>query len=261
MQSSDYRSGELPSFPVPRLQLFFASVCAGVLALIAVILGSASLVAGQTASAIATLSFAGFVVVTAAFAWNNQSSNSVGDSVRRWVEASTVRYDPRGLVLLGLVVALLSCMLIAFGCAAGGVVLPIFAAMGAFLATFFVPLAAGVIRNGRVELTESGIRHRGWSFESEVSWDGVIDVSFAKRHYPAIDILVDPAISIRRRNTTRFWRIETLHPGHVLELDCRRFGIHPMVLAQWIRFYIDNPTARIELGTDAATTRLAAIQR
>ncbi|OZF52092.1 hypothetical protein CH292_10635 [Rhodococcus sp. 14-2470-1a] len=130
--------------------------------------------------------------------------------------------------------------------------------MGAFLATFFVPLATRSIRNGRVELTAQGIRQRGWSYEAEVTWDAVVDVSFSVRRYAAVAIRVDSASSVIRRDSTPFWRIEKLPPEPLIELDCRRVDIHPMVLARWIRFYNDNPAARIELGTRAAEDRLVA---
>ncbi|WP_139279838.1 hypothetical protein [Rhodococcoides yunnanense] len=258
MQFSDHRADELPGFPVPRVQLVLGSMFAGVLVLIALIVAGSSVITGQVASALATGFFAVFITATAAFAWSNQPSRNVGEAVRPSVTASSLRYDSRGLPLLAAVVGSLVVVLIAFGFAAGGAMLMICGVMGAFLATFFVPLITRSIRNGTIELTAEGIRRRGWSYESEVTWDAVVDVSFAARTYAAIAIRVDPATSLTRRNTTPLWRIEKLPTEPLIELDCRRVDIHPMVLARWIRFYNDNPAARIELGTRAAEDRLVA---
>lgn len=258
MQFSEQRAGELPGFPVPRVQLILGSVFAGVLALIALIVAASSVLTGQAASALATGFFAVFITATAAFAWNNQPSRNVGEAARRTVTASTVRYDSRGLPLLTAVVGALVVVLIGFGFAAGGPLLVICGVMGAFLATFFFPLATRSIRNGTIELTAQGIRQRAWSYEAEVTWDAVVDVSFGARHYAAIAIRVDSASSVIRHYSTPFWRIEKLPTESIVELDCRRVDIHPMVLARWIRFYNDNPAARIELGTSAAEERLVA---
>lgn len=258
MQFSEQRAGELPDFPVPRMQLVLGSVFAGVLALIALILAGSSVITGQAASAVATAFFAVFIVATAAFAWSNQPSRNVGEAARPAVTASTVRYDSRSLALLAVVVGSLVVVLIGFGSAAGGAMLAICGVMGAFLATFFVPLITRSIRNGTIELTAEGIRRRGWSYEAEVTWDAVVDVSFASGRYAAIAIRVDPASSLVRRDTTLFWRIEKLTTEPLIELDCRRVDVHPMVLARWIRFYSDNPAARVELGTGAAEDRLVA---
>ncbi|WP_125458709.1 hypothetical protein [Rhodococcus sp. 1168] len=257
MQFSEPSSGELPDFPVPRVQLMIGSVFAGFLAFIAFVISASSLVTGHLASAVAAFAFAVFVLATASFARSNQTSHTSGAPAGRLVQGSTVRYKPSGLIRLALVTASMALCAIAFGVAAGGAVAWIFATMGALLATFFVPLLiTRSIRQGRLELTADGIRHRGWAFEAEIAWDGIGGVAFAQRDYPAIYVLVEPTKQIVRHYTTQFWKIEALHPGHVIELDCRRFDIHPMLLAQWIRFYIEHPDSRIELGTTAAADRL-----
>ncbi len=97
-------------------------------------------------------------------------------------------------------------MVVLMGCGfvAGGPQLLICGVMGTFLATFFVPLATRSIRNGTVGLTPQGIRQRGWSYEAEVMWDAVVDVSFSVMRYAAIAIRVDSASSVLRRDSTPF---------------------------------------------------------
>lgn len=77
--------------------------------------------------------------------------------------------------------------------------------------------------------------------------------------YPLVLVRVDEMAKMNRRFTTLLWRIEIMPKGKYIELDCRRFDVHPVALEQWIRFYIDNPDARVELGTDAAAERLTGV--
>ncbi|MGA9870788.1 MAG: hypothetical protein WBQ44_06560, partial [Rhodococcus sp. (in: high G+C Gram-positive bacteria)] len=73
-------------------------------------------------------------------------------------------------------------------------------------------------------------------------------------------VVLQPEIILtgRYKNTARFWRIEKMS-SLSMDLDCRRFDVHHVVLQQWIAFYLQYPKMRFELGTEAAAERLAAI--
>ena len=133
---------------------------------------------GNGRLALSTLGFAVFCVSTAAFAWTNVPSLETGCDVRRWVQGSTVRYNPVGLRLLAVIVSSLSTCTIAMGFTSGGAGW-LLAAMGLSLASFLIPILLRWIRNGYLELSDDGIRHaaghstswcRGWTSETPLWW-------------------------------------------------------------------------------------------
>lgn len=191
--------------------------------------------------------------------WFNQVSSKTGPAVLNRVRGSTVRYERWGLLWLSVTVA-------SFTVFSGF----IFLFMVPLFLSFFVSLALRSVRNGRVKLNADGVCHRGWSFEKTAHWDAIYSVEIEDREfknrfnywrpviYQCVVLKPNRALSGRQRNTARFWRIETM-PIWTIDLDCRRFDIHPVVLQEWIAFYLHNPKMRFELGTDAAAERLAAI--
>jgi hypothetical protein len=187
-----------------------------------------------------------FCVSTAAFAWTNVPSVKTGSDVRRLVRGSTVRYNPVGLRLLAVIVSSLSTCTIAMGFTSGGAGW-LLAAMGLSLASFLIPILLRWIRNGYLELSDDGIRHRGWAFDLLVPWVDIRDTAVVVvESYPMVLVRVDELAKMNRRFTTLLWRIELMSEGQYIELDSRRFDIH-------------HPEARVELGTDAAAKRLTSV--
>ncbi|WP_143544805.1 hypothetical protein [Rhodococcus sp. 06-221-2] len=258
MRFSDVRPRELRRWVASPGSMIARSAIIGFAALIALYLCVVSVMEGMVGSALSTLGFAVFCVSTAAFAWTNMPSLETGSDVRRWVQGSTVRYNPVGLRLLVVIVSSLSTCTIAMGFTSGGAGW-LLAAMGLSLASFLIPILLRWIRNGYLELSDDGIRHRGWAFDLLVPWVDIRDTAVVVESYPMVLVRVDELAKMNRRFTTLLWRIELMSEGQYIELDCRRFDIHPVALEQWIRFYIDNPEARVELGTDAAAKRLTSV--
>lgn len=205
------------------------------------------------------LSIALFAVTSTTNPWFNQNSSKYGSAVLDRVCGSTVRYERWGLLWLSVVTAsaaTISAFVLLF--------------TTPLLLSFFVSLALRSVRNGWVELDADGVRHRGWSFDMRASWDSIRTVQIEDRTvanrfrwrrpvvYQCVTLKPDINLSGYRRHTARFWRIEKM-PLFAIDLDCRRFDVHPVVLQQWIAFYLHNPKMRHELGTDAAAQRLAAI--
>ncbi|MDI6628410.1 MAG: hypothetical protein QME72_11885 [Rhodococcus sp. (in: high G+C Gram-positive bacteria)] len=255
MRFSDVRPSEVRRWVASPGSMIARSAIFGVAALIALYLCAVSAVEGMIASALSTFGFAVLCISTMAFAWTNVPSIKTGSDVRRWVQGSTVRYNPLGLRLLVVIVSSLSICVIAMGFTSGGVGW-VLAAMGLSMASFLIPILLRSIRNGYLELSDDGIRHRGWAFDIQVPWVDVRDTAVVVESYPLVLVRVDEMAKMNRRFTTLLWRIEIMPKGKYIELDCRRFDVHPVALEQWIRFYIDNPEVRVELGTDAAAERL-----
>lgn len=258
MRFSDVRPRELRRWVASPGSMIARSAIFGLAALIALYLSVVSVMEGMVGSALSTLGFAVFCVSTAAFAWTNVPSLKTGSDVRRWVQGSTVRYNPVGLRLLVVIVSSLSTCTIALGFTSGGAGW-LLAVMGLSMASFLIPILLRRIRSGYLELSDNGIRHRGWAFDLLVPWVDIRDTAVVVESYPLVLVRVDELAKMNRRFTTLLWRIELMPKGQYIELDCRRFDIHPVALEQWIRFYIDNPEARVELGTDAAAKRLTSV--
>lgn len=205
------------------------------------------------------LSIALFAVTVTTNPWFNQNSSKYGSAVLDRVRGSTVRYERWGLLWLSVVTASAAAMF-AF----------VLLFTTPLLLTFFVSLALRSVRNGWVELDADGVRHRGWSFDMQASWDSIRTVQIEDRKvanrfkwrrpviYQCVSLKPDIVLLGYRRHTARVWRIEKMST-RTIDLDCRRFDIHPVVLQQWIAYYLHNPKMRHELGTDAAAQRLAAI--
>ncbi|WP_245819645.1 hypothetical protein [Rhodococcoides yunnanense] len=205
------------------------------------------------------LSMALCAVTLAINPWFNQVSSRSGPAVLDRVRDSTVRYERWGLLWLSVIVA-------SFTVFSGFV----FVISVPLLLTFYVSLALRSVRNGVVELDADGVRHRGWSFEKAARWETIHSVEIEDREfknrfnywrpvvYQCVVLKPQIVLSGHGRNTTRFWRIEKM-PTFTIDLDCRRFDVHPVVLQSWIAFYLHNPKMRFELGTESAAERLASI--
>ncbi|WP_338890594.1 hypothetical protein [Rhodococcus sovatensis] len=204
------------------------------------------------------LSMAICIVTFTTYAWFNRNSSKIGSAVLSRVRGSTVRYERWGLLWRCVVVASVALMT-AFTL---WFLVPLWA-------TFYVSLALRSVRNGWVELDADGVRHRGWSFDMRAPWDCIRTVQIENRtvrtrhgfwlvRYQCVVLKPEIVLPEPGHNTARLWRIEKM-PLFAVELDCRRFDVHPVVLQEWIAFYLHNPKMRFELGTDAAAERLAAI--
>jgi hypothetical protein len=130
--------------------------------------------------------------------------------------------------------------------------------VGLFFASFLVAVALGRLHPGRIELSGRGIAQCGWSFESRLPWSAVAGVKPACNGYPAVLVIGYTNADWQRRHTTRLWRIDRLPPVPMIEVDCRKFDVDPQALYDYVRTYVDEPSARGELGTQAALSRAAA---
>lgn len=248
-------------FVVQRKSRVKPVVCSflGLVVALLLVYGAISILSeGPRRPAGVALSMALFVVTVSTNPWFNQNSSKVGPAVLNRVRGSTVQYEPWGLRWRSVVVAsvaLLTWFTLWF-------LVPLFL-------SFYVALVLRSVRNGWLELDADGVHHRGWSFEKTATWDSVRTVQIEDRRimYPqAWRSVVHQCVALKpvivlsgsHRHTARLWRIENM-PLFTIDLDCRRFDVHPVVLQQWIAFYLHNPKMRHELGTDAAAQRLAAI--
>lgn len=164
------------------------------------------------------------------------------------------------VVIVGIVVLLTGGVAVAIliatgaGTGSGGAIIP--ALCGVYMASFLVDIATSRVQRGSLTLSPEGVRQRGWSYESYLSWDAVIGGKAAYYDHRKILIFAYSNAAWERRPTTRLWRIDRLPPVPMMELDCRKLDIDPVVLFHLVMFYVGNPPARAELGTDAPLRRL-----
>ncbi|MFD1811799.1 hypothetical protein [Rhodococcus gannanensis] len=134
----------------------------------------------------------------------------------------------------------------------------IFGAIGAFCAAFLIALVAGRVQRGALLLSPEGIRQRGWSFESYLPWSSVAGVVAVHHGFPQTLVIGYSNAEWDRRYTTRLFRIDRLPNSPLIEIDTRQFACDPVLLHHLVAFYVDNPAARCELGTEVALARIRA---
>lgn len=188
----------------------------------------------------------------------HRAGRRTGFGVRRTAAASTVRYTHGVLRLSMLLVLLVAIALIMFGIStgeAGGLII-----FSLFSIPFLVSWAA-LIRSARgrprIELTIDGIVQQGLGFKKSIPWNSVASVLLQPTWPPAIGVMVPWGEPFEHTKTCKLRLDEQPGLFSGAFIDCRFFDVHPVVLTQWIRFYLEYPTLRQELGTDAATDRLA----
>ncbi|CCQ15698.1 YjbE family integral membrane protein [Rhodococcus sp. AW25M09] len=196
--------------------------------------------------------------VTPAMRISHRAGRSTGQAVYRTTTGSSVRYK-HGVLRLCLVLAVLAGTGIMWlglqdGIGGGTVV-------GVVFTVPFVVLSVGLIRGGRrrprIQLTSEGVIQEGYGFRKTIPWDSMTDAVLQPKWPPEIGLLAPIPDSFEYVKLTRLKLDE--QPNHFpgAFIDCRFFDVHPVVLTRWIRLYLENPKLRHELGTDAATDRLA----
>ncbi|MDZ7929339.1 hypothetical protein [Rhodococcus sp. NPDC076796] len=188
----------------------------------------------------------------------HRAGRSTGQAVYRTTTGSSVRYK-HGVLRLSLVLMVLAgtgIMWLGLQHGIGGETV-----VGVVLTIPFVVLSVGLIRGGRrrprIELTREGVIQEGYGFRKMVPWDVLRDAVLQPKWPPEIGLLAPILGSFEYVKLTRLKLDEqsNFFPGALI--DCRFFDVHPVVLTRWIRLYLDHPKLRHELGTDAATERLA----
>ncbi|MFD1811797.1 hypothetical protein [Rhodococcus gannanensis] len=262
MQSSDL-SATPNDWRVPR---YSAAVIATVAfmfvqGVVAIVVGAAGWLAGEPAVARYGLGYALLVVLVGVFGIVSRRNIDRVSDVRTAGGATEIRQSSAVWVLI---VSMMTCLAaLALGAAmeialhqsgfpGASVVLGVF---GIAVATMPMLVVARRLRRGWVRLTPSGITHRGWAFESSLGWEGVAGAKPAFNGYRMLLVIGYANADWPHRYTAPFWRIDKLPPVPMIELDCRKFDVDEVALAQLVDFYASYPDTRGELGTEAAIAR------
>jgi Bacterial PH domain len=134
----------------------------------------------------------------------------------------------------------------------------VFGVLGLLCASFPALVLLGRLRRGRVSLSAAGIRQRGWTFESFLPWEAFAGVRAAANGRPEVLVIAYANASWERRQVVRSWKIDQLPPVPMVEFGCAVFDIAPELLYWLLKFYVEHPEARVELGTEAVAGRIRA---
>lgn len=179
--------------------------------------------------------------------------------------ATAIRYSGAQFALINLVVA---CLLVFTACVswdyahAGGDAfapgIPTFFAglFALFFVSFFVLVALGRIRRGRIILAADGIHHEGRSFESFLPWDSVVGIKAGYNGTREVLVVGYSNASWRKRQLTGLWKLDKLPPVPMIEVDTVHLAVDPTLVYRLVRLYVENPHARGELGTETVVRRV-----
>ncbi|WP_157181799.1 hypothetical protein [Nocardia testacea] len=128
---------------------------------------------------------------------------------------------------------------------------------------------AGRLRRGRVVLTDQEIVHYGWSSRTSLAWADAPRVITAFERQRLIVITgsdgarwstcaTTPIVRLGR-NRHQLWKLDRPAAAGSIVLECPRLAVDGYRLYRFLTYYADNPTARVELGTPAATKRWATV--
>lgn len=176
--------------------------------------------------------------------------------------ATEIRYSGAAFAILSGLLACLAaiCVLAAVDflgaevpAAAAGAVLCGIAAL--FFLSFFALVAAGRIQRGRLVLTQRGIHQRGRAFTSFLPWEAVAGAKAAYNGTPEVLVIAYANSRWERQQLGTVWKLDKLPPVPMIEIDTTSLAVDPNLVYHLVRFYVDNPDARAELGTETSLQR------
>lgn len=125
-----------------------------------------------------------------------------------------------------------------------------------FFASFFVLVALGRIRRGRIILAADGIYQEGRSFESFLPWDSFVGIKAGYNGTREVLVVAYSNASWRKRQLAGPWKLDKLPPVPMIEIDTFHLAVDPTLVYHLVRFYVENPHAREELGTETVMRRV-----
>lgn len=217
------------------------------------------------------LLFAALFLLAASYAYVTRvrPKHGLGDIATSQLDGQPVteiRYSSLAFgVLTGLMVCMTAIFLLAsldyyLSAPSGKVTAPygatiVFGLIGLFFASFVALVALGRLRRGKLVLSQQGIHQRGWAFSSFLPWQSFAGVKAADNGGPEVLVIAYSNAAWDRRQIVRFWKIDQLPPVPMIEVHCASLAVDPNLVYWLLKFYVENPGARGELGTDAAIRR------
>jgi hypothetical protein len=117
-------------------------------------------------------------------------------------------------------------------------------------------MARHKLRAGAIALTPQGVRHRSWTFDSYLPWDQVVSVSAGLLDGQLITLAAFDNVHPMFHRRSRLWRQPEYRLAPHTAIRGMYLAVDPALALHTLRFYHENPAARVELGTDAAVRRV-----
>lgn len=256
----------LPSGWRPRsVGLFLSAACTPLLVLLVLrsavpTLGTAAWPLGAAALAGAVLVLVGAYGIVRA-SWRTAGTRAFETDEKAGV--TVIRYS-REVVFLRIVALASTAALFGFlgvlaqdnGFVAAGVL------MFAFGLAFLVWLLAWWMRGirvGALTLGSEGIALRVNSWEQSIDWEDVLllhawDATQRGGLYRRLDVRARKVVGWTEP-TRHEWLLGPRSTEPSLQIRCDLIDVDPVVLHYWLKFYVDTPSARGELGTPASLAR------
>ncbi len=184
--------------------------------------------------------------------------------------ATEIRYSQAQFVII---VALVTCMAAVFtfaavdyafaadNAAASPVAATLCGLAAAFFLSFLLLVLLGRLRRGRILLSEQGIHQEGRAFTSFLPWDAFVGVKPAHNGLMAEVLVVASANAPwERRQHGSVWKLDKLPPVPMIEIDTTVIAVDRNLIYHLVRYYVENPSARPELGTQASVQRAREAQ-
>jgi len=227
---------------------------------------------GKPAALKYALLFAVLFLLTAAFGYitrirSKHGTDDIVNAVHDGRPVTEIRYSQAAFAILA---GLMTCVAAVFVLAAldfalAGDDVPASTAGAAmcgiaalFFLSFLVLVAAGRLRRGRILLSQQGIHQHGRAFSSFLPWTAFAGVKAAYNGTPEVLVIAYANVPWDKRQLGGVWKLDKLPPVPMIEVDCTPLSVDPSLVYHLLRFYVDNPAARVELGTDFALQRVRA---
>jgi hypothetical protein len=175
-----------------------------------------------------------------------------------------IRYSRAAFVIITALMACLAaiCALAALDFVFAGEAVPaasvgsaLFGLAALFFLSFFGFAALGRVRRGCIALSQQGIHQRGRAFSSFLPWEAFAGVKAAYNGGPEVLVIAYGNAPWERRQFGWVWKLDKLPPVPMIEIDTTALALDPTLVYHLVRFYVENPSARAELGTDKSVER------
>lgn len=178
--------------------------------------------------------------------------------------ATQIRYSRDQWALLVVMVACLTalCTLASWDFATAGDEVPaapvaatLTGMAAVFLLSFFVLAALNRVRRGRIVLSQQGICQEGRAFTSYLPWEAFAGAKAAHNGTPELLLIAYTNVPWEKQQLSKVWKLDKLPPTPMIEIDTFPIAVDETLLYHLVRFYLENPAARTELGTEMSLQR------
>ena len=124
-----------------------------------------------------------------------------------------------------------------------------------FFFSFFVLVARGRLRRGRIVLAPQGVYQEGRVFSSFLPRESFVGAKAAYNGTREILVVAYTNAPWEKHQLRKAWKLDRLPPVPMVEIDTFHLAVDANLVYHLVMFYMEYPTARAELGTEASLQR------